>query len=137
MIVRVVVLDRHVAAVGVAHLIQALLESRHLQRRRIRRCVFEKSNHRHRRLLRTRGEWPCWRTAKCSDKLAPPHSITSSAINNVDWGMVSPSALAVFRLITNSYLVGVCTGKSDGFSPLRMRSTYDAAPRKISSKLRL
>src|ERR1700720_1871720 len=28
-----------------------------------------------------------------------------------------PSALAVFRLITSSYLVGGCTGKSAGFSP--------------------
>ena len=34
-----------------------------------------------------------------------------------------PSALAVFRLITSSYLVGACTGRSAGFSPLRMRST--------------
>jgi hypothetical protein len=33
------------------------------------------------------------------------------------------SALAVLRLITSSYLVGACTGKSAGFSPLRMRST--------------
>jgi hypothetical protein len=31
--------------------------------------------------------------------------------------------LAVLRLITNSYLVGACTGRSAGFSPLRMRST--------------
>ena len=38
-------------------------------------------------------------------------------------GTVRPSALAVFRLITNSYLVGACTGRSAGFSPLRMRST--------------
>jgi hypothetical protein len=27
------------------------------------------------------------------------------------------------RLITNSYLVGACTGRSAGFSPLRMRLT--------------
>jgi hypothetical protein len=31
--------------------------------------------------------------------------------------------LAVFRLITSWYLVGACTGRSAGFSPLRMRST--------------
>src|SRR6516164_11547729 len=37
---------------------------------------------------------------------------------------VEPSALAVFRLITSSYLFGACTGRSAGFSPLRMRSTY-------------
>ena len=30
---------------------------------------------------------------------------------------------AVFKLITVSYLVGVCTGRSAGFSPLRIRST--------------
>src|SRR5262249_42882489 len=33
------------------------------------------------------------------------------------------SALAVLRLITSSYLVGACTGKSAGFAPLRIRST--------------
>ena len=32
-------------------------------------------------------------------------------------GMSRPSALAVLRLITSSYLVGACTGKSAGFSP--------------------
>ena len=36
---------------------------------------------------------------------------------------IEPSALAVSRLITNSYLVGACTGRSAGLSPLRMRST--------------
>src|SRR5262249_1791349 len=57
------------------------------------------------------------------DELAPPHSITSSARESTDGGTVRPSALAVLRLITSSYLVGACTGKSAGFSPLRMRST--------------
>jgi hypothetical protein len=31
--------------------------------------------------------------------------------------------LAVFRLIAVRNFVGACTGKSAGFSPLRMRST--------------
>ena len=39
------------------------------------------------------------------------------------WPARRPSAFAVLRLITNSYLVGACTGRSAGFSPLRMRST--------------
>ena len=40
------------------------------------------------------------------------------------WRRVSTQVLfAVFELITSSYLVGACTGNSDGFSPLRMRST--------------
>jgi hypothetical protein len=34
-------------------------------------------------------------------------------------GTSRPSALAVFRFITSSYLVGACTGRSAGFSPLR------------------
>jgi hypothetical protein len=51
------------------------------------------------------------------------HSITSSARASSVAGTSSPSALAVLRLMTNSYLVGACTGRSAGFSPLRMRST--------------
>src|SRR5215472_17102778 len=38
-------------------------------------------------------------------------------------GTSRPSALAVLRLITSSYLVGACTGRSAGVLPLRMRST--------------
>jgi len=45
------------------------------------------------------------------------YSITSSARASSVGGMVRPSALAVLRLITSSYLVGACTGKSAGFSP--------------------
>jgi hypothetical protein len=51
------------------------------------------------------------------------YSITSSARASTDEGISKPSALAVLRLITSSYLVGACTGRSAGFSPLRMRST--------------
>jgi hypothetical protein len=48
--------------------------------------------------------------------------ITSSAVARSVSGMVRPSALAVFILITSSNFVGRCTGKSAGFSPRRMRS---------------
>ena len=51
------------------------------------------------------------------------HSITSSARASRVAGKSRPSALAVLRLITSSYRVGACTGRSAGFSPLRMRST--------------
>src|SRR5256885_5064883 len=51
------------------------------------------------------------------------HSITSSAVASSVGGTSRPSALAAFRLITSSNLVGSCTGRSAGFSPLRMRST--------------
>src|SRR5262245_13746418 len=64
------------------------------------------------------------RAAEQRDELtAAAHSITSSARASSVGGTSSPSVLAVFRLITNSYLVGACTGRSAGFSPLRMRST--------------
>src|SRR6516165_2187793 len=36
-------------------------------------------------------------------------------------GTSRASALAVFMLMTSSYLVGACTGRSAGFSPLWMR----------------
>src|SRR5262249_40457628 len=50
------------------------------------------------------------------------YSITSSARASNDTGMSRPSALAVERLTTNSYLVGFCTGSSVSFSPFRIRS---------------
>ena len=51
------------------------------------------------------------------------YSITSSARASSAGGTSSPSAFAVVRLMTRSNLVGACTGRSAGFSPLRMRST--------------
>jgi hypothetical protein len=50
------------------------------------------------------------------------YSITSSARASSVGGMVMPSDFAVLRLIVRLYLVGVCTGRSSGFSPLRRRS---------------
>ncbi len=50
------------------------------------------------------------------------YSITSSARASRLGGTVIPNALAVFILIAISNLVGACTGRSAGFSPLRMRS---------------
>jgi hypothetical protein len=49
------------------------------------------------------------------------HSITSSARTNNVSGIVRPSALAVFKLMAISTFVACCTGRSAGFSPLRMR----------------
>src|SRR5262249_14733172 len=63
------------------------------------------------------------------DELAPRHSITSSARASSLSETVKPSALAVLRLMTSTYLIGACTGRSAGFSPLRIRSTYPAARR--------
>src|SRR5262245_27401312 len=75
-------------------------------------------------LLRPRRDWPRRRTAEQRDELAPPdHSITSSARASSVGGTSRPSAFAVLRLSATSYLVGACTGRSAGFSPLRTRST--------------
>jgi hypothetical protein len=49
-----------------------------------------------------------------------PHSMTSSARASRDCGTVRPSAAAVLRLMTSSNLVGCWTGRSAGFSPLRI-----------------
>ena len=49
------------------------------------------------------------------------YSITSSARASRVGGTSRPSVLAVFRLTTSSKLVGCCTGRSAGLSPLRMR----------------
>src|SRR6476619_8538843 len=75
-------------------------------------------------LLRMRCERPRRRrAAEQRDELATPHSITSSARASSVSGTVRPSAFAVLRLMINSNFVGACTGRSAGFSPLRMRST--------------
>src|SRR5262245_2435172 len=90
----------------------------------------EKSDYRHRRLLRARRERP--RGCRASDERyepASPHSITSSARASKVVGTSRPIALAALWLITSSYLVGACTGRSAGFWPLRIRSTYWAAER--------
>ena len=51
------------------------------------------------------------------------HSITSSARASIVGGMVRPSAFAVFRLITNSKIVGCSTGRSAGLAPFKILST--------------
>jgi len=51
------------------------------------------------------------------------YSITSSARPIKGSGIFNPSAFAVFRLMTNSTFVDCWTGRSAGFSPLRIRPT--------------
>ena len=60
-------------------------------------------------------------SALCHYRTWPSHSITSSASASSVGGRSSPSALAVLRLITSSNLTACTTGRSDGFSPRRMR----------------
>ena len=55
------------------------------------------------------------------------YSITSLAPASREFGRVRPNTFAVLRLMTNSYFVGCSIGRSLGFSPLRILSTYVAA----------
>src|SRR5262249_48679740 len=61
--------------------------------------------------------------AKQRDEGATFHSITSSASAMSLSGIVKPSVFAVVRLMANSNLVDCITGRSAGFSPLRIRPT--------------
>src|SRR5262245_60283625 len=96
----------------------------------IKRCgrrAAKESDNRYRWLLRARRARPRRRrTAEQRDELASPHSITSSASASSVGGTVRPSALAVLRLTLSSNLVGACVGRSAGFAPFRIRSTYEA-----------
>jgi hypothetical protein len=74
----------------------------------------------------------CARSRYMHRKRIVGYSIKSSAIESRAGEIVRPSALAVVRLITSSNLTGACTGRSPGFSPRRIRCTYDAAPRNCS-----
>src|SRR5262245_30625159 len=82
-------------------------------------------------LLPACRKWPGCRRTNERHELPPRqhHSMTSSARASNVGGMVRPSAFAVLRLMISSYLDGASIGRSAGFSPLRMRSTYPAARR--------
>jgi hypothetical protein len=83
----------------------------------------KETDHRYRRSLRARRERPRCRPAEQRDERAPLHSITSSASASRLGGISTPNAFAVARLMTSSNLVASSTGRSPGFSPLRMRPT--------------
>src|SRR5215208_7040691 len=74
------------------------------------------------RRLDLQAEYSGPSTAEERKQFSPPHSITSSARARSVGGMVRPRAFAVLRLTTSSNAVGICTGRSAGFAPLRMRS---------------
>src|SRR5262245_50751331 len=80
LVLRPAILNRHILALDVAGFTKALAECGQISCTIDRLRAAEEPNHRHRRLLRPRGERPrgC-RAAEKRDELAPPHSITSSA----------------------------------------------------------
>src|SRR5262249_47705842 len=119
-------LDDEVTAFEVADITHSLAENLHVHiRRRGRRQIA--NTHGLHRLLRLRRQRPRRRrAAEQRDELAAlhrcNHSITSSARASSVGGTSRPSALAVLRLITRSYLVGCSTGMSLGFAPRRILS---------------
>src|SRR5262245_20041080 len=131
---RPAVFNRHVLPFYVAAFTQAFPKGRDTISGGLGCPGVDHPDHWHRRRLRTRHQRPHRRSpAEHSDELAPPaHSITSSAIASSLSGIWRPSALAVLRLMTSSYLVGTCTGRSAGWVPRRIRSTYEAARMKMS-----
>src|SRR5262249_31495292 len=129
------ILDQCIAALDITGLAQALPEGGDRTGILGGRCTVEESDHRDPRLLRPRRKRPRRRAAEERDELAPQnHSITSSARSRIDGGMARPSAVAALRFTSISNSVGSCTGRSPGFSPRRMRSTYGAARRQMSPR---
>src|SRR5262249_7622402 len=123
-IVSPAILNGDVSALDVTGLAETAAERVEEIAEGVPRRQSEKSDHRRRLLLRARRERPCRSRAEQGDELAPPdHSITSSARASSDGETSRPSAFAVLRLIASSNLVGVCTGRSPGLAPRRMRST--------------
>src|SRR5262249_20426794 len=72
-----------------------------------------------------------------SSRPPPAHSSTWSARARKDRRIVRPRALAVFRLITSSNIVGFSIGSSPALAPLRILSMYRAACRQPSVKFGL
>src|SRR6516162_1790854 len=131
---RPAIFDRDGASFDPAEFAQPLHKSSGQLALRGRRSRAQESDGRQpRSLLRTRRQRPRRRAAHEGDELAAPHSITSSAEACRVRGTVRPSVFAVLRLMTSLNLVGCWTGRSAGFAPLRIRSTYEAARRHISA----
>src|SRR5262249_42276363 len=122
LVLRPAILDHDILALDVAGFANALPECGQIACTISKRRAAEKSDHRHRRLLRASRERPRHRCAgQQRDERAAPHSITSSARASSVGGTSRLSAFAVLRLITSSNLVACTTGRSAAFSPLRTR----------------
>ena len=83
-----VVFNGDVPALDEADRTKPLPEALDIGRITVRRRRAEKSDHRHRRLLRPCHHRPRSRTAEQRDELAPSHSITSSAVASSASGTV-------------------------------------------------
>jgi len=90
---RPAVFDADIAVLDVTGLTQALVECGHGTRPRGGRCAVEKTDHRHRRLLRARRERPRRRrAAEEADELAPPYAEHGDSLPCHDAGFTARSA---------------------------------------------
>ena len=82
------------------------------------------------------NEWKAGESECCSQELAVlvehGYSMTLLAWSRSVCGIVSPNASAVLRLMTSSNFVGRWTGRSPGFAPLRILSTYRGPSEQIA-----
>ena len=121
------VLDRDVLAFGITALLQPWLKPAQASAVTSGDCGCDEADHRHRRLLRARRERPSsCRAAKQRDEFAPLHSITSSASESRLSEILTPSAFAVVRLMTNSNFVGLHHRQVGGLRALQDLAGVDA-----------
>jgi hypothetical protein len=119
--------NRNVSPLDKTHLAEGAAKYCHAIRKLCRRYAVQHPDQWHRGLLRARRRRPSrGRGADEGDELAPLHrsifhSITASAMARSLSGTARPKVLAVGRLMTSSNRVDCTTGRSAGFSPLRMR----------------
>src|SRR5262249_48082605 len=86
--------DRHITALDEARFVQAFAERGHDTCAQLRHTGIDKSDHRHRRLLRARRERPRRRAAEQRDELAPIHRARPSPKDHgkyTRWGAVNRS----------------------------------------------
>src|SRR5262249_60515429 len=121
--VQPMVLHCYVLALYVARFAEALTKRGCMTCGTIKRSTADKADHQSRRLLRPRRERPRCRAAEKRDELAAFHSITSSARASRLSGTSRPSACAVFKFITSSYLFGARTASAVGLLPFRRAPT--------------
>ena len=117
------VFDHHIAPLDKPCCFKAGTKCRHKVGSAFGRLLMQKSDDRHRVLLRARRARQCRSARQSFDELPASHSIILSAVARRVSRTLKPSALAVLRLMTSSNLVGSRTGRSAGRSPLRMRPT--------------
>src|SRR5262249_50917725 len=100
-VLRRAVFNRYVLSLDMAGVAEPETERGQTRCIRAGRADAEETDDRHRLLLRAEGARGSHHAAQEQHQLAPRHSMTSSAWASIVGGTVSPSSLAVLRLITS------------------------------------